>query len=585
MRKIILFFIGILLPAFLSGQNASAACSAWSGAGTSDNPFVATAANAGQPEVQACINAITPSQTGHIQINIPAGNATYTGVERISVSTGVSGMANVTHLTIKGAGANNTVITNNVQSTFAYTVMYMEPGRDNIFITVSDIGFHAGTNYGQWGFIYIRRTNHAANVGWHTFRVTRCSFFNQSTGIHISGDLYGLIDNNAFIGSTNADIIASGAGIATWQRELALGGRDAIFVENNLFRRTNPAYYAVNGIGDGNSGARMVFRYNDISNSRAGNFHGNDSQAVSIFSAEIYNNKFALDDGYNISTAFSVRGGTSLVHNNELSGSYPYLGDLQSYRSCPSFYGTHTGAMSSTTLTDGNLTARCGGFGFHGVPVARQNDPYCISASGITTNYYLNNQTTGAWCNIASWTADTINCGTSLPYGPMQGGKRGGIEDNTLQPGDVYAVFYFRNPNGACDGLREDVDGDGLNGYPCSQQAGQTFGGLDSNTQARFPVYGWNNRKNGTVTDTWTQYGTMCKRESSVLQLNRDFFNRAPQFGDEGYAFFVGYKPYACPHPLAGSGSCDANIAGQSGYHLKGIDATAPAAPPGLMVK
>ena len=566
-------------------QNAQAACGEWSGAGTQNDPFVATAANATQPEVQACVDAISTAQSGYVQINIPSGEVAYSGTERLTVDTSVSDMNNVTHLNIKGAGTDNTIITNNVQSVFAYTTIYILPSRDNILVTISDISFEPGTNYGQWGFIYVRRTNNTSNIGWHSFRITRCSFGGpQSAMIHISGDLYGLIDNNTFTGSSNVDVITAGAGISTWEKDLTLGSEDAVFVENNTFVRTDSRYFNINGIGDGNGGARAVFRYNDVVNSRVGNFHGNESQPVSMYSTEIYNNKFTLNSG-NISTVFSVRGGTSLVYNNELNGSYPALGDLQNYRSCPSFYGTHTGQISSTTMTDSNLTARCGGYGFNGVPAGSQNDPYCISASAITTSYYINNQTTGAWCNVASWTDDAITCGTSLPYGPMQSGMRNEVEDNTWQTGDVYAVFFFRNDNGACDGLRDDVDGDGENGYPCSQQAGQVFGSLDSNTQARFPVYGWNNKQNGTTTDTWTVYGIMCAREANVLQINRDFFNRAPQVGDEGYAYYASYSQYTCPHRLAGTGSCDDGVAGTQGYNIISDDTIAPASPTGLAVQ
>lgn len=64
----------------------------------------------------------------------------------------------------------------------------------------------------------------------------------------------------------------------------------------------------------------------------------------------------------------------------------------------------------------------------------------------------------------------------------------------------------------------------------------------------------------GTCNKPTTNYCSPAQNDSTYIQENRDYYLTTK----------AGYSPYTCPHPLAGSGSCDSTVKGTGGYSLVG---------------
>lgn len=105
------------------------------------------------------------------------------------------------------------------------------------------------------------------------------------------------------------------------------------------------------------------------------------------------------------------------------------------------------------------------------------------------------------------------------------------------------------------DGQRE------ANGWPCRDQIGVTYNGLDDKIQASSPLYEWNN--NYYIAGAGPRNANNYVHSgSSHIVKGRDFFDDTQR---------PGYTPYTHPHPLASGGGGD--------------PATAPGAPSNLRVQ
>lgn len=111
-------------------------------------------------------------------------------------------------------------------------------------------------------------------------------------------------------------------------------------------------------------------------------------------------------------------------------------------------------------------------------------------------------------------------------------------------------------------------------GYPCLDQIGRGTG--DSGEQISSPVYSWGNirHSDGAARNAiaLNNIGGTNPAQADHLKKDRDWYEgSAPD----------GYTPYTCPHPLAGSGSCDDEVQGIAGYTL-GDDPVGDETPPTL---
>lgn len=543
LNKLLVFVLtSVMFPAL-----SWAACPAFTGSGTSGDPYTTTAADASQAEVQACADLVN-GEAGYVVINIPAGTVNYT--DRAVFDLTEAHYHNVTNLTITGAGAATTVITNNLSSTSdGYAPIAVYIAHSTQFVTVKNIGITQGTGACGKGQIYI---NGYLTAGHKGYRITGCTITNTTgTGIYKTGNIYGLIDDNTFTFADGRGIALIHSGATAWAETLTFGTANsglAQYVEGNTFT------FASSGDGaiDTYNGEKAVIRYNTITGTHLANLHGYDSGGYrSTFSLEIYNNSMD-SNGSGYAAAIATRGGSGIFFNNDIVGDYQKFGVHENYRSKPDYYGTHTGANDSATLTDANVTTNCAPNGFDSA-VANDDSypPYCSGARTVSNSLYVCNQTKQVCAQVTGHTNTTISAA--------------GMDWDT---GDVYAVLYFNHL--ACDGLADTEDGAGTYGYPCKDQVGRTT------NQNAFGMFQWDNTFGGAAAN-WTIASTAFL-ESDAIQLNRDVFNREPSASDDGWSYYSGYSTYTCPHPLTGLTTSCTSETGTTGYNVSTVRTVTPSA-------
>jgi hypothetical protein len=186
-----------------------------------------------------------------------------------------------------------------------------------------------------------------------------------------------------------------------WYQSQAFGDANATFIEDNTFTNTtggNPG----NGSVDANAAARFVFRYNTLVGEYIGT-HGFDSGGWrSAMSWEIYNNNFSINTTWY--TVFNSRGGTGLMFNNTVTGSFNGFALLQNFRSDPT-YSTQWGLCDGKNTYDGNTDST-------GYPCLDQNGRSTGSAATpmndtqiLSPNYSWNNKMNGVDVGFGADTA------------------------------------------------------------------------------------------------------------------------------------------------------------------------------------
>lgn len=138
------------------------------------------------------------------------------------------------------------------------------------------------------------------------------------------------------------------------------------------------------------------------------------------------------------------------------------------------------------------------------------------------------------WTNTNKWKGLDISAGTGVVWGNTFTG------DWTLPIGAMdYKSFDPRSVR-RCDGTDPvDQNTPGQAGWRCQYQIGSMGEGP---TAYGYPLYTWNNTKNGSLV------GMVCTDGCNHVQSNRDFINN-------GLTPKPGYTPYTYPHPRTGNGS------------------------------
>ena len=248
------------------------------------------AASCSTSAVQAAVNSAVSGDA----VVVPTGACTW--------SSGVD-VPNGKKITIQGAGSNSTVIT----------------GTRNTVFELNQSGSRLT------GFGIVEAAVHVDGDDWridHNRFTSTTSFYDA---ILVFGDREsthprGLIDHNQ-IQNTRISVVGwnSLMAHAIWAQPLGLGGAQMVFVEDNTFTGTQWA-----SVVDGNYGGRYVFRYNTVTNMYI-EAHSNQGER-GIRSWEIYNNKIIQSGSVGMWTPFYIRGGTGVVFNNTISGTWSFPG-------------------------------------------------------------------------------------------------------------------------------------------------------------------------------------------------------------------------------------------------------------------
>lgn len=372
MKKIILICCSLLsITSYAFG-----ACS-WS-----DN--TGTAASASVTDISACVSDAS-GKTGAVIINIPNDSKTWTGDLTIDMS---SGFANVTGLSLIGAGSIPTGTTTGAASSGGTTITLSSTklnvvGEAAKKIRIANITF-TGTADTDQGAIYITGLSKlSSGGGW---RVDHISFNNAPTrALSTRGYTYGVVDHCFRSGAGQVFNVMEGVstpGNVSWGRTLNLGDSDAVYFEDNDVQCTgacnSPIMFA-----DGASGARMVIRYNVIQNHYLGG-HDPSSLNRGIMQIESYNNAITLSNTYG-SGSHSLRGGTGVHFNNYIESTHtanetfaaaeqPYGLSMTNYRS--DSCNSTSGLWANKCNADGSALK-----GFLGAD-ATYSDSTCTSGTG-----------------------------------------------------------------------------------------------------------------------------------------------------------------------------------------------------------
>jgi hypothetical protein len=328
------------------------------------------AVSCSQANVQSAINS---ASSGDI-VSIPPGNCTWT-----------TGVTINKQITLQGAGKTGTIITWNTGGAAINPVDGINSWR------LTGIGFTRST-----GGEFVKINMDVGSTGW---RIDNCDFTSTASafyyGILTYGSSwvplsYGLIDNNTF---TNVIIGVSGNACSStynknWSSNLNLGSDQAVYIENNIINHTIVGAE----LFDGNCGGKIVFRYNTASGPNFAVHSVQSDTFRGMRSWEVYNNSLTgATGGWVVAT---LRGGTGLVFNNTISGTYSneYF-FLDNVRSC----SASTTFCDGTRAIDGNFT------GQKGYPcrdqIGRSTDAFQwgsqIPSQSLSPAYFWNNKRSG----------------------------------------------------------------------------------------------------------------------------------------------------------------------------------------------
>jgi hypothetical protein len=430
-------------------------------------------------------------------VAVPAGTCTWTSQVLIQDKS----------IILKGAGIDQTVIIDNAPA--GYSPLQISLTQDKPF-RVTGFTFDGAQ---------ARALNHSNGqiviLGVSkTWRVDHVRIKNNTyRGIQISGSggaTYGVIDHCMFEVPEGKKYPAQSISIkgdnrgptmpgdSSWSTPLTLGTANAVYIEDCTFSYT--------GLGDGAldayTGARYVFRNNNVNGTTIGH-HGFDSSGTrSVHSFEIYNNTFNNTDTTLFTTMF-FRGGTGVVFNNTVTNNYGSFILARNYRSISDKEGYATNPSNSSTTVIDDTT----------------------DFSAVSVGSQLWNVTDASYCKITSVTnPNTLVCD----------GLTGGTT-NTFHKGDQYAISWLLlGKIGLCMGTGS-LDGNqtGQQGYPCNDQIGRTT------NQALAPLYQWGNNFRGN-TSPIIQINAETRMKLHILS-GRDYYDNKPM---------PGYVPYTYPHPL-----------------------------------
>ena len=550
-----------------------------------------------QGAVQAAVDAASDGDT----VEVPAGTGTWVSNPRNKPSIKIENK----NITLKGAGIGQTIIRDytdvNSWSSGPEIPIWVTGGTGKPFRITGFTFDGTGRTINEAG------TGIQANGEYMDFRIDHCRFLNIYAAIYLppGGLKYGVIDNNTYEflevkGQINPKLVScSGDGEPAWQRPLAFGTSNSLFIEDNYI-------YFSTASGDNcffasGNGARVVYRYNYGENGfiepfgvcvpdYAGNIRG--TSICEIYENTIFGKQFA---------SIELKGGAGVIYNNTINGSFtiPWFDNYRTCsHSCDAYFGrcdglscidgnlaidsgTHTGSSNQlTTLTCAgkswtanqwvnyavwNITdysvglivsntantitvsSMTEGYGFKDTGTATSAGTNILTCAGRSwsTNYwksrYIWNVTDNSWGRVTASNSTTITA-------VLTGGT-----SNNWKIGDTFmATLCVPRP-----GIEKDFDNGDVfkitNGYPCLDQIGRATDASSTEIQPQKaePVYGWGNTYNGSTCNLQPRFFTPCASggASNADQMleGRDYYNYTKP----------GYTPYTYPHPLTLEGLVD----------------------------
>ncbi|HXC36317.1 MAG TPA: hypothetical protein VNV43_10610 [Candidatus Acidoferrales bacterium] len=486
---------------------------------------VITATNASLSAVQAAVNSANPGDT----VNIPAGTAVWSSSLKIN-----------SDIQLIGAGIGKTVIFDGGSPNSIQVINWNT--QSNGFCRLSGVEFY-GTNNGQeW-------SGTVALQGYcHAFRLDHCEFFGlDNYNIFANGWVYGCVDHNLFYETYWAGAIEDemqnygnqyGYGDGSWADSDNWGTTNALYIEANVF--TN-GYACLDTL----SGARVVFRYNAVTNTWVvshGTETGGRERSFRLY--EVYENNFYYDFNSKgvLPEAVYLRGGTAVIFSNIFSGGYEYPVEVAAYRQwinnwSPWGYSAGWDGVSPWNPIDTNNP--------HFLDAGTASSSSTSSLTDTSKNWG-NNQWTGLWLvnsNTGIATAIDGNNSDSLTlepgYDAVSGSGNSSGGNITFSAGQTYLIFsnvatIDQPGRGQGDLMADTVAG---NGIPYDTVTGKT----NWPNEVSDPIYEWNNNMSWSYPNGDYAQANYIIAENSGIVSNRDYIDGVPK---------PGYTPLVYPHPL-----------------------------------
>jgi hypothetical protein len=435
----------VVIVSVLSGRPAFAAC-------TGLSPSF-TAASANRQDVVDCVSLAGNGDTINIPANIPLpGPVTWDASVEIT-----------TPITLKGAGQTSTVITTN-----GSTLLELKPTVAGA-MRITDIGFRGTASF---ALILVDRAYTSLRLDHLEFTDVdnRVIVVGYNTWSTTEGPIYGLMDHIKYNSGTCNEgfALVFGKDLDAWRGDDRWGTVHAFYIEDSEFNwniTSNMSRLCT--IADGEHGARIVLRHNNIKNAMVlGHDTGGTQQSRGQRIREVYSNIFTCDvtDGNCGGPAIDFRGGSQLVYDNTI----------------PIYQSSMTPGYWNANLTQ----------------IWRLTDPF--RSTGAPWNYGVG-QTAK---NVANDFRSHCDGGTNDPplLIPFVACGANEVDGEPCQPWTFGSGFCRNNPVSNAQlptgvFILSNIDGGGSGGYPARDQVGRgkDTGSPLGSTQTLTPAYWWNN--------------------------------------------------------------------------------------------
>jgi hypothetical protein len=455
-------------------------------------------------------SALTLAKDGDT-VKVPAGVVTWTSTLYITKN-----------VTLLGAGASSTIVTNGITGLASRPPLITIDLARNLPFRMSGFTFRGGVATANESNGEIR-----ANGISHSFRIDNCTFDQlHGTNLALNGFLWGVVDHCRFNTASVHPITLNhrswnGAtyGNGSWADDPYWGSEKFLFIEDNVFENTTDTCAI-----DAFEGARFVVRHNKFHNCDV-TVHGTEGQGRGAKQVEEYSNSFVYDSG--TGAAAQIRSGSLLTFNNTTKN-FKCGHVLQAYR--PFHKSPHWGPVNGKNLYDQNEPNSVTGYWARGTHTGASGSYNVVdSTKNWATNQWYSSGSVFMVRNITTETTSTLNYVWALSNNSntitcsnivWESDKK-----TTFNKGDVYEIWKV---NRALDqpGSGKTALLKGLGDWPTTMQPV---------SQGNEPCYSWNNKD--VVTGADMKLGSS---EPQIME-GRDFFNGTPK---------PGYTPFTYPHPL-----------------------------------
>ena len=314
MKKLLIALIIILA----SINNLNASCDWVGNTGTTSSLTVAN--------INECLSEVS-GKTGEVTINLSAGTLSISSLFDVNMTN--AAYDNVTTLNIIGAGTIPTGSTRGSAKSTNFTLsnatgLWQITTRSTKKVRISNQNVSGTASGGNAVITIYGNTNPSLGGG---FRVDHMDLASTNPATSYRSiwvtDAYGVIDHNTYTTNHMMNAVYMTNGNTFWATPVKVGTSEMVYIEDNTATKV-AGTWPNTMFCDGRNGARIVIRYNTVTNAYFGT-HGFDGADRSVAWYEVYNNTNILESnlfdfaGRLGEARINLRGGTGMYYNNTFS--------------------------------------------------------------------------------------------------------------------------------------------------------------------------------------------------------------------------------------------------------------------------